>query len=202
MTREEKTTIMNMEICARLPYGVRCKVNAKDFLDWVQEVFGEKLVVSTPEICEALTRRSFVIEGMPAYDKFILKGFCDYGCGVPSRFIELCLRPLDDMTADAPIPIPAPMPLSIQYTGQIVATAELASTPSPEHHEASAKLLIWTTAYETARGMDIASRAFLGSPSIVSRSFSAVVLIAGRMELRRCIFLSGKAGRSVAHGNR
>lgn len=100
MTREEKTTIMNMEICARLPYGVRCKVNAKDFLDWVQEVFGEKLVVSTPEICEALTRRSFVIEGMPAYDKFILKGFCDYGCGVPSRFIELCLRTLDDMTAE------------------------------------------------------------------------------------------------------
>ncbi len=94
------------------------------------------------------------------------------------------LPSLPDMTADAPTPIPAPNPFSIQYIGQIVATAELASTPSPEHQEASAKLLIWTTAYETARGTDIASRALLGSPSIVSRSFSAVALICWDMEVR------------------
>ena len=60
----------------------------------------------------------------------------------------LCFSPLPRYLAidvAAPIPSPVPRPDTIQYMGDMVDTAELASAPSPEHHEVSAKRLIWTT---------------------------------------------------------
>ena len=85
----------------------------------------------------------------------------------------LCFSPLPRylaMDVAAPMPRPVPSPETIQYMGDMVETAELASAPSPEHQDVSAKRLIWTTRYDTMSGRSIERMAPFGSPSILSRS--------------------------------
>ena len=100
MTKEDRKLLL-VDLCARLPYGVKCKFDLDGYLSWnpdYKKKFDESAKV-IPGLYEKISNKIYTLESYPCKDRFFLYGLDGVDeWGVPVEFIKPYLRPMSSMT--------------------------------------------------------------------------------------------------------
>ena len=102
MTQEDKELLFK-DLCARLPYGVKCKIDLQGILDYFEE-YRKKFVDARnleSNLFDIISNKDYILYGYPCPERVTLlnfEGLDDYG--IPIEFVKPHLRPISSMTKE------------------------------------------------------------------------------------------------------
>lgn len=93
--------LLFQDLCARLPYKVKCNIDLSAYLDFNKE-YSEKFneaIKFIPNLFEEVNKKEYTLFGITG-DRLIFTEFEDYEYGVPVEMVKPYLRPMSSMTEE------------------------------------------------------------------------------------------------------
>ena len=97
---EDRRKLLTADLAARIPYGVKCKIDILGFAEWNPD-YKKKLDAAErvrPSLIQEMIDREDILYAMPCHDRFWFYRFEDHNYGVPVDFIKPYLRPFSSIT--------------------------------------------------------------------------------------------------------